>query len=149
MPRFRPGGYYRRDAGRASAATPEFLQQVEELERNRDVKGLSNLIYRTNRPEKIEPATTALGEIGTSDAKAELLGYLVALNPKSEKIWPCVLPLLGQEDVPELLEHEKWATRNARKAAKYKLPVEAQEILVAYVKDHVSDASEETLRRLE
>lgn len=148
MPRFRPGAYHRRGAGRASTATPEFLKQVEELKRNRDVEGLSRLISRTNRPEKIEPAAKALGEIGTSEAKVELLTYLVTLNPKSEKIWPCVLPLLGQEDVPELLEHEKWATRNPRKAAKYKLPVEAQEILVAYVKDHVSDASEETLRWL-
>jgi len=149
MPRFEPGAHRRSGAGQVSSATPEFLQQVEELRQKRDVKGLSNLIDRTNRPEKIEPAAEALGEIGTNESKDELLSHLISLNPKSDLIWPFVLPLIGLEDVPQLLDFEKQVTtRNARIAAKYKLPVEGQELLITYVKEYVSDAPVATLLAL-
>ena len=149
MPRFEPGAHYRSGAGKVLSAKPEFIQQVEELKQKRDVKGLSNLIDSTNRPEKIEPAAEALVEIGTSEAKAELLLYVSSPYPTSNLIWPYVLSLLGLEDVPQLLDFEKQvSTRNARIAAKYKLPVEAQELLIEYVEEHVSDAPVATLHAL-
>jgi len=119
--------------------SPETLEEIQRLKESRNNWPLSEILLRTRNPLKAEAAAKALGEIGTTDAKKSMLLALRLLSPHSDVIWPSVIPLLSETDIPSLLEIEREARRNPRMAAKYKLPEEARGLIVSYLKSHIED----------
>ncbi len=112
------------------------------------VRELRSIIAHTNKPEKLTAAASGLAAIGSDKAKEALLEIIGGHLAKSALIWPHVVGLLSVDDVPELLAIEQSAERNPRMAAKYKLPPEAQDVLLVYVNERICEAPSSTLLEL-
>jgi len=133
------------DRGKADSAT--FIKEVEQLARDGDVNGLSSHLFHTNQRKKAEAAAKAISKIRGEEARETLLSFVSYPRPLNDVVWPFVTPYLKEEDAPWLIDIDIEYSRNQRMAAKYKLPDEAVELVVKYLKNNIERATEDFLKK--
>jgi hypothetical protein len=125
-----------------------FLDEISQLKDGNQIHELEHIVFSARNPEKVRIAVEALASIGTIEAKQALLGALRSLHSKSEQIWPYVTGLFDEGDFTALMEIERTAALNPRRAARCKLPPEAQAILIQYLENNISQITAWNLEKL-
>lgn len=136
---------YKTREERRQAALSSFYEEVEKLAVEGNIDALTGRMWDTRQREKVEAIARALREMGNAEAGEALLFFVSYPHPLNYVVWPYAVPFLAEDDAPRLLEIDEIYSTNSRMAAKYKLPAEAQELIVAYLRNRIGELPKELL----